>query len=467
MKHTVTILTVLSLVAPVALHAQPLPDFTGLVERTSPAVVNISTARRVSLPSDEGQDDDGAHRFDELFRRFFGEEGVPPPTPEPFDGTSLGSGFLLSADGAVLTNYHVVYGAQEILVTLSDRRQFVAELVGFDEDSDLALLQVDASGLPAADVGTSERLKVGEWVYAIGSPFGFEHSVTVGVVSAKARALRSERFVPFIQTDVAINPGNSGGPLFNLEGEVVGINSQIFSRTGGFQGVSFAIPIEIALDVVAQLRESGRVSRGWLGVNIQDVTRELAESFRMSRPEGALVTRVVTDSPADRAGLRIGDVIVRFDGQAVLRSATLPQLVGGTRAHRTVRVEILREGRRRTLDIALGELEPPERVAAVESAYPQPPGALGIAVADIDADEREARGLADYGVLVTEVGRGAAHRGGLRTGDVILMFGKVRVRDRTHFDELVTAMGDDRPVAVLVQRDGVPVFLAVRSGDDG
>ncbi len=465
MKHTVATLALLFLSSPMALHAQPLPDFTGLVERTSPAVVNISTAHRVMPPA--GEEGDESHRFDELFRRFFGEEGVPPPAQEPFDANSLGSGFLLSADGAVLTNYHVVHGAEEILVTLSDRRQFIAELVGFDEDSDLALLQVEANGLPAADVGTSEQLKVGEWVYAIGSPFGFEHSVTVGVVSAKARALRSERFVPFIQTDVAINPGNSGGPLFNLRGEVVGINSQIFSRTGGFQGVSFAIPIEIALDVVAQLRESGRVSRGWLGVNIQDVTRELAESFRMARPEGALVTRVVTDSPAERAGLRVGDVIVMFDGQAVPRSATLPQLVGGTRAHRTVQVVILREGRRRNLDIALGELDPPERVAAVESEGPRPPGALGIVVADIDAEEREARGLDDYGVLVTEVGRGAAYQSGLRTGDVILMYGQVRVRDPMQFDELVAATDGDRPVAVLVQRNGVPVFLAVRSGDDG
>ncbi len=465
MKFAAILLTTGSLLAAGIARPEPLPDFVALVERTSPAVVNIATTFRP--PARQADTDDGERRrFDEMFRRFFGEDGAPMP-PDGFDGASLGSGFVLTTDGAILTNYHVVRGADEIVVTMSDRRQFVAELVGYDEDSDLALLQVDAEGLPAAKVGDADALKVGEWVYAIGSPFGFEHSVTVGIVSAKARALRSERFVPFLQTDVAINPGNSGGPLFNLEGEVVGINSQIFSRTGGFQGVSFAIPIEIALDVVEQLHTTGRVSRGWLGVNIQDVTRELAESFRMSRPEGALVTRVVADSPAARSGLRVGDVIVGFDGRAVERSTMLPQLVGGTRAHRTVKIEVLRDGRRRTLEVALGELSRPRRVADVDSVTPAPSGALGIAVADLNGEQRESRGLTDYGVLVTDVGTGPARLGGLRSGDVILMFDQVRVRDSAHFDRLVDSMRTDRPVAVLVQRDGAPVFLAVRAGADG
>ena len=282
-----TVLMLLCLAFAPAADARSTPDFTGLVEAASRAVVNISTTQPEPVRGTKP-----GRRLDEL----------APEFPLPFEGPSMGSGFLISDDGFVLTNYHVVHAGGEIVVTLSDRRQYLAEVVGYDEDSDLALLKVDAKGLPAARLGDSGALRVGEWVVAIGSPFGFEHSVTAGIVSAKGRSLSSERYVPFLQTDVAINPGNSGGPLFNLDGEVVGINSQIYSRTGGFQGVSFAIPIDVALDVVAQLRASGRVSRGWLGVRVQDVSRELAESLGLERPEGALITGVLDDSPAARAG---------------------------------------------------------------------------------------------------------------------------------------------------------------------
>ncbi len=462
-----SIFLMLLLVVP-TLHAQVLPDFASVVEDASPVVVNIATLNNVpqrasAPPPAEG--DDERRPFDELFRRFFGDDEGRPPAPGQFDTTSMGSGFLISSDGFVVTNYHVVRSAREIIVTLSDRRQFVARVVGHDEDSDLAVLKLESTNLPVARSGSSEDLRVGEWVLAIGSPFGFEHSVTAGIVSAKGRALRSERFVPFIQTDVAINPGNSGGPLFNLQGEVVGINSQIYSRSGGFQGVSFAIPIEVALDVVEQLRASGRVSRGWLGVNIQDVSRELAESFGMGRPEGALVAGVRPDSPAGRAGIQVGDVIVEFDGKPVVRSSTLPQLVGGLRANATVPVRVLRDGRRRSLQVTLAELPRTARLAEAPVMPRSERGRLGLLVRDLTEQQRQALELADNGVMVSEVHDGAANRGGIRAGDIVLKINRTWVRDKAHFDALVDALDQTRPIAVLVQRSGTPVFLAVRVGD--
>ncbi|MFN2300890.1 MAG: Do family serine endopeptidase [Gammaproteobacteria bacterium] len=441
------------LAAASAAGGRPLPDFASLVEAAAPAVVNISTTHADTSPTDQ------QGPFSDLFRRFFGEDGVPDGAP--FDGPSLGSGFLIAADGHVLTSYHVVRGASEVVVTLSDRRQFVADVVGFDEDSDLALLKIDGSDLPVVRLGSSSALQVGEWVLAIGSPFGFEHSVTAGIVSAKGRSLRSERFVPFLQTDVAINPGNSGGPLFNLDGEVVGINSQIYSRTGGFQGVSFAIPVEVALDVVDQLRTDGSVSRGWLGVNVQDVSRELAVSFDMQRPEGALVTRVVPGSPAERAGVRVGDVILEFDGRAVERSATLPQLVGSGRGNRTVAIRVLREGRDRVMQVAVDELPRREPVVRVAAGPAPQDGPMGAVVEDPGPELVRSLDLAGYGVVVRDAGAGAARRAGIRDGDIILMVNQVRVRDRAHFAELAERLRRDRPAAVLVQRAGIPVFIAV------
>jgi serine protease Do len=328
-----------------AVNASHLPEFTDLVKETSPAVVNISTTQKVKsgmpqLP--EGFEmpelpDDSP--FGELFKHFFDQDKSAPSYK---DSKSLGSGFIISADGYVLTNFHVVKDADEIVVRLSDRRELLGELVGADRRSDVALLKIDASNLPVAKIGKSSDLEVGEWVLAIGSPFGFDHSATAGIVSAKGRSLPRENYVPFIQTDVAINPGNSGGPLFNQEGEVVGVNSQIYSRTGGYMGLSFAIPIEVAMDVVDQLKTSGRVSRGWLGVLIQDVTLDLAESFGMEQPRGALVAKVLPGSPAEDAGIKVGDVIVAFDGKDVDHSSGLPPIVGSTKVGVNIPVDVIR-----------------------------------------------------------------------------------------------------------------------------
>ncbi|MEX0900197.1 MAG: Do family serine endopeptidase [Gammaproteobacteria bacterium] len=448
MKFVPTLMLMWLAFAP-ATVAQPGPDFAALVEEASAAVVNIAATRP---PPAVERSPGSSTPLEELFRSF----------PQPFDGPSMGSGFFISDDGYVLTNYHVVHAGSEIVVTLSDRRQLVAEIVGYDEDSDLALLKVDTTGVPVARIGTSERLRVGEWVVAIGSPFGFEHSVTAGIVSAKGRALSSERYVPFLQTDVAINPGNSGGPLFNLQGEVVGINSQIYSRTGGFQGVSFAIPVEVALDVVAQLRAHGRVSRGWLGVTVQDVSRELAESFGLARPEGALITGVLEDSPADRAGLLSYDVILEFDGHPVERSSMLPQLVGGAPANRSVLVRVMRDGRSHLLDVAVGELPREAPLATIPSPGPAGGNRLGAVVAPLTDEQRRVHDLSEHGVLVMEVGGGAARRAGLRVGDVLLSLDKTRIRDVAHFDELVRGLPVDKATAALVQRGGAPLFLAFR-----
>src|SRR5690554_3244448 len=304
--------------------AANLPDFTQLVESAAPAVVNISTTQTVQKRSSRIPQE-----VPEIFRHFFGElpEGFEQE-PSQQQRQSLGSGFIISDDGYILTNNHVIENADEIVVRLSDRRELIAKLIGSDASSDLALLKIDAKGLPVVTVGNSDKLKVGEWVLAIGSPFGFDHSVTAGIVSAKGRSLPNETYVPFIQTDVAINPGNSGGPLFNLDGKVVGINSQIYTRSGGFMGVSFAIPINVALEVSEQLKDSGRVSRGWLGVLIQEVNKDLAESFGLSKAAGALVAQVMPDGPASKSDLRSGDVITHLDGKPIVLSSDLPQLVG-------------------------------------------------------------------------------------------------------------------------------------------
>ena len=320
-------------------QVRDLPDFTRLVEEQGAAVVNISTTqspRRAGPPQAPGMEDDEMLEF---FRRFVPRPPSAGPRPET---RSLGSGFIISADGYILTNAHVIDAADEITVRLTDKREYKARVVGADKRSDVALIKIDASGLPTVRVGDPGRLKVGEWVVAIGSPFGFDNTVTAGIVSAKGRSLPQENFVPFIQTDVAINPGNSGGPLFNMKGEVVGVNSQIYSRTGGFMGLSFAIPIDVALDVQRQLLEKGRVSRGRIGVVIQEVTRELAQSFGLDRPRGALVNSVEKGSPADKGGIEATDIITRFDGKEVESSSDLPRIVGGTRPGSRVSVDVWR-----------------------------------------------------------------------------------------------------------------------------
>ncbi|HHH36705.1 MAG TPA: DegQ family serine endoprotease [Gammaproteobacteria bacterium] len=440
-----------------------LPDFTELVEKTRPTVVNISSTQKVhrgrrGFP--HGQLPEGTP-FDDFFRRFFGDENGDM---EEFYDKSLGSGFILSEDGYVLTNNHVIRDADEIVVRLTDKSEYVAKVVGVDKRSDVALLKIDARGLPAAKIGSSTALKVGSWVLAIGSPFGFDYSVTAGIVSAKARSLPNENYVPFIQTDVAINPGNSGGPLLNMDGEVVGINSQIYSRTGGFMGLSFAIPIEVVMDVVEQLKTKGHVSRGWLGILIQDVTRELAESFGMDKPVGALVARVLPDSPAEEAGIEVGDVIVEYNGKPVESSAALPPMVGVTKAGSRVKVKIIRNGKPRTLQVTVSELPEDDEIslsAGDRGEHNVAIRRLNIVVSTLPEDKRKELET-EGGVYVEKVKSGSASRAGIRRGDVILKFNNEDVRDAKHFRELVKAVPEGKPVPVLIQRQGNPIFLALK-----
>jgi len=448
-----------TLLSPFAAVARELPDFTRLVEQHAGAVVNISTVQRMQSP--DAQPRSRSEELDEFFRRFFppdGGRGMPFARPR-----SLGSGFVIESDGYILTNNHVVEGADEIMVRFNDRREMTATLVGADPRSDLALLKVDATDLPVVRLGRSEGLKVGEWVLAIGSPFGFDYSVTAGIVSAKGRSLpteQNENYVPFIQTDVAINPGNSGGPLFNLDGEVVGINSQIYSNSGGFMGVSFAIPVDVAMDVVRQLKEGGRVARGWLGVVIQEVNRDLAESFGLSRPHGALVTRVLEDGPADSAGVREGDIIIRFNEQPIDFSSELPHIVGRTKVGSDADMLVVREGKERTLKVRVGEL--PDRTDEIAAVEPEgaTPSRLGVAVEAPTPEVRERLGL-EGGVRVVSVD-GAAQDAGIREGDIITRLNNQEVADVDAFTSIAESLPAGRSVPVLIIRGQVPTFLALR-----
>ncbi|MBK8162377.1 MAG: DegQ family serine endoprotease [Gammaproteobacteria bacterium] len=451
-----------------------LPDFTELVEQSSPAVVNISTTTKIKqeqFRNPHGESMPEQPPFDDFLRRFFGDrggDGGGGGGGEEFDEKSLGSGFIISADGYVLTNNHVIRDADEIVVRLSDRREFVAEVVGSDKNSDVALLKIDADKLPVVKIGSSSDLKVGSWVLAIGSPFGFEHSVTAGIVSAKGRSLPNENYVPFIQTDVAINPGNSGGPLFNLDGEVVGVNSQIFSRTGGFMGLSFAIPIDIAMSVVDQLRSEGHVTRGWLGILIQDVDRALAESFGMSKPIGALVARVLPDSPAQKAGVMVGDVIVEFDGKEVESSGALPPMVGVSKIGAKLPLKVIRNGKPLTLKVMISELPEEEELdlaAGGGDGDSTRIKRLAITVADLTPDQKQELD-GKNGVLVDATESGPASKAGIRRGDVILQFNNVEVGSVEQLKKLVADLPAGKAVPVLVQRRGSPIFLALKLEED-
>lgn len=443
--------------------AGELPDFTSLVEKSSPAVVNISTTQKVK----QGQSMSPHGRmpeapFDDFFKRFFGDEGGGDM--QEYDMQSLGSGFIISKDGYVLTNNHVIQDADEIIVRLSDKREFVAKVIGMDKRSDVALLKIEASDLPAAKIAKSRVLKVGEWVLAIGSPFGFDHTVTAGIVSAKERSLPNENYVPFIQTDVAINPGNSGGPLISMDGEVVGVNSQIYSRTGGFMGLSFAIPIDVVMNVVEQLKKNGQVTRGWLGILIQDVTRELAESFKMQKPIGALVARVLPDSPASEVDIQVGDIIVEFNGREVSSSSALPPMVGIINVGDKVDVKIIRDGKSIIKKVKIGELPQEEELAltGVEGGKKVSVKRLELIVSDLEDKQLEQLEDNKTGVYVEEVKVGPAAKAGLRKGDIIIMINNINVEDAKQFGRLAEELPTDKSVPILVQRRGGPIFLALK-----
>ena len=451
-----------ALLLPLAAAAQ-LPDFTELVEKQGATVVNISTTQTVRSPAGQQQmpqlqEDDP---FYEFFRRF-----VPNPGPREFQNNSLGSGFIISTDGYILTNAHVVEAADEINVKLNDKREFKAKVIGADKRTDIALIKIEATGLPAVKFGDPNRLKVGEWVIAIGSPFGFENSVTAGIVSAKGRSLPQENFVPFIQTDAAVNPGNSGGPLFNMRGEVVGINSQIYSRTGGFMGLSFSIPIDVANDIATQLKTGGKVTRGRIGVVIQPVTRELAESFGLPKPAGALVSSVEKGSPAEKAGIEAGDVILKFGGRDVNSSEDLPRLVGSTKPGAKAAVQLMRNKATREVALVVGEMPEEARTAQRSQRRPgaKPPGEsvsrLGMTLSEPTAEQRKEMKITG-GILVDEA-QGAAAKAGIRRGDVILAVNNQDVKSLEQFGQLMSTFEKGKIVAMLVRRAGNSLYIPFR-----
>jgi len=452
-------------------QARSLPDFIPLVEENAPAVVNISTTLKkgkggAGIQGQTMPDIPKDSPYYDFFNKFFGEvpEGMAPHQQR----TSLGSGFIMSDDGYIITNNHVVKDADEIIVRLNDRREFVAEVIGTDERSDIAVLKIDGKQLPILKMGDSSKLKVGEWVLAIGSPFGFEHSVTQGIISAMGRSLPNENYVPFIQTDVAINPGNSGGPLFNLQGEVIGVNSQIYSRTGGYMGMSFAIPIKVVKDIYQQLREHGHVSRGWLGVLIQDVTRELAESFAMKKPHGALVAKVLKDSPAEKAGFKVGDVIVSFNGDKIDVSSDLPPMVGSTKVGKNVPVKVIRHGKPVNLEVKIAELPIDEnaKLSSTRKNGSKKQNPLHVLVENLTEEQRKELEIKDHGVIVSQISPGPAYKAGVRNGDIVLLINNIKIKNAKHFDELVNQLPKDKSVPILIQRRGSPVFLALRLEDD-
>jgi len=448
-------------------QARSLPEFTELVAENGPAVVNISTTQnktkgKMQLP--EGMQIPDGTPFDELFKHFFRGPGGPDGAPESYEAHSLGSGFVLSEDGYILTNHHVIKDADEIIVRFSDRSEMEAKLLGSDERSDVALLKVETTKrLKVVKLGDSTKLQVGEWVLAIGSPFGFDHSATAGIVSAIGRSLPSDSYVPFIQTDVAINPGNSGGPLFNLDGEVVGINSQIYSRTGGFMGVSFAIPMDVVMNVVNQIKSQGYVSRGWLGVVIQDVTRELAESFGLKKPQGALIAKVLPDSPADKAGFMPGDVILTYNSKEITTSSELPPIVGRTPVGDSVSVAIMRNDKRKTLKVTIEEL-PDEKLMAKAGADIRKlfDERLAIEIANLDDDQREKFAVEVGGVLVVAVESGPVAKAGVRRGDIILSLDNQDIANAKQFLEIAKVLPEDKSIPILVQRGLGATFLALK-----
>jgi serine protease Do len=455
-----------------AVSVAGLPDFTELVEKTGPAVVNIRTTEKIKAQQDvPGADDEDMQEF---FRRFF---GVPmprqpgpnqaprgrkqgPPQQEEEIQRGVGSGFIISADGYVLTNAHVVDGADEVYVKLTDKREFKAKIIGVDKRTDVALVKVDGANLPRLTLGDSDKIKVGEWVIAIGSPFDLDNTVTAGIVSAKARDTGD--YLPLIQTDVAVNPGNSGGPLINMRGEVIGINSQIYSRSGGYMGISFAVPIDEAMRVSDQLKASGRVTRGRLGVQIGEVNRDVAESLGLPKAQGALVARVETGSPAEKGGLEAGDIILKFNGVAIDKASDLPRLVGGTKPGTRSTLTLWRKGATRDVSLVVTELEA-EKLAKKDDKKSKPEqvaNALGLTVSDLaDAQKKE---LAPATGVQVDAAEGSAARAGLRTGDIILRLNNTDIKDAQQFNGLVTKLDRKKMAALLVRRGDTSQFVSIR-----
>ncbi len=461
-----------------SVHAQTrtLPDFTDLVDQVGPSVVNIRTVEKVAQRgAGNGEMDE---EMQEFFRRFFGQpapgqtprQGPTPKRPqqpqEEERPRGVGSGFILTADGYVMTNAHVVEDASEVMVTLPDKREFKAKIIGADKRTDVAVVKIDATGLPAVKVGDISRLRVGEWVMAIGSPFGLENTVTAGIVSAKQRD--TGEYLPFIQTDVAINPGNSGGPLINMRGEVVGINSQIYSRSGGFMGISFSIPIDEAIRVSDQLRTTGRVSRGRIGVQIDQVTKDVAEAIGLGKAQGALVRGVEAGSPGEKAGVEPGDVITKFDGKAIEKPSDLPRLVGNTKPGTKSTLTVFRRGASRDLSVTIAEIEPDKpakRASDRDEPAPKPPASaaaksLGLAVSDLtDAQKKELK--IKGGVKVDAASEGAA-RAGLREGDIILAVGNAEVANSREFEAVVGKADKSKALSVLFRRGDWAQYALIR-----
>jgi len=430
-----------------------LPDFTGIVDQNGRAVVNISVTHDIkaeAAPQIQGLDRNSP--FFEFFRRF---PGAVPHGPVPERG--MGSGFIVTPDGVILTNAHVIADAAEVTVKLTDGREFRAKVIGSDKPSDVAVIKIDATGLPTVKLGSSTNEKVGEWVLAIGSPYGFENSVTSGIVSAKSRSLPDGTYIPFIQTDVAVNPGNSGGPLFNMKGEVIGINAQIFSHTGGYQGLSFAVPIELAVKVKDQLQQFGKVSRGRLGVTIQELNQQLADSFGMKRPGGALVAAVEENGPAAKAGVKTGDVILKINGHAIASSSELPAQVADVKPGTKATLEISRNGSSKEIEVTVGELKA-DKAASADSPN-QEHGRLGLALRPLSPEER--RQVGSNG-LVVEQASGPAARAGIHPGDLLLAVNGTPIQSVEQLRTLVAKAG--RTMALLIQRDDGKIFIPVDLG---
>jgi serine protease Do len=444
-----------------SVYAANLPDFTELAEKQGPTVVNISItatvhASNMAFPGFPDDED-----VPEFFKRF-GIPNMPDQGGQDYKTQSLGSGFIIGSDGYILTNAHVVNEADEVIVKLFDKREFKAKIIGSDKRTDVALIKIDANNLPKVTIGDPSKLKVGEWVAAIGSPFGLENTVTQGIVSAKGRALPQENYVPFIQSDVAINPGNSGGPLFNLAGEVVGINSQIYSKSGGSMGLSFSIPIDVAIDVANQLKANGKITRGWLGVAIQELTRDLAESFGMKNTSGALVAGVEKASPADKGGLEAGDVITKFDGKSISTSNDLPRAVGATKPGKTVAVEVLRKGTPKTLSITVGEL-PADATDPQQNAKPQAKvesNKIGLSLRELTPQQKKKLN-GKNGLLVVD-STGVAAQAGIRPGDVVLGLNNSSSQSVDAFNKQINAVPAGKTVAVLVQRGDNTLYVPIK-----